>query len=470
MGIALCAVFFNIACAAGGAASALGSQAAGTLASGFLGYLAGEIQKAITWLFTNSTDFWVRLPSPDLATQSAIGAARQWLLPLAGAVAAGGMVAAGIRMALTRRANPLLDVGTGLGVIAAAGTLGVLVPNLLLQAGDTWSSWILQESTGGQFSSRVSDLLSFGTAPDAIVVVFGIIALLLGAVQAALMLFRQAAIVVLAAVLPLAAAGATAPITRPWIRKIISWMLALICYKPAAAAVYATAFTMIGTKNSLQTTLMGFVMIALSLVALPVLMRFFTWTTGSVATGGSGGLLLGMAGAAAGAMGAARGTGGTSASDHAGYLAARQPSSGPVTGRSTEAASAGTGAPPSAGGTGPGDSRTSQAPGTGADGRRAAEGASAPRDARAATDSGGTATAAAGAGSAGTASGANAGAGGWTGPAAGAGYGAGVRGGGAGSAAPAAAGPVAAAILAGQALATGARSAATTAATEGDPS
>ncbi len=83
------------------------------------------MRDGITWIFTNSTDFWVRLPSPDLGGEPAIGAMQQWLLPVTAAVAVGGMIAAGLRMVLTRKANPLLDAGTGLAAIAAAGTLGV---------------------------------------------------------------------------------------------------------------------------------------------------------------------------------------------------------------------------------------------------------------------------------------------------------------------------------------------------------
>ena len=74
--------------------------------------------------------------------------------------------------------------------------------------------------------------------------------------------------------------------TRTWIRKVTAWMLALICYKPAAAAVYAAAFTMIGSGGSPRTALMGFVMLALSVVMLPALMKFFTWTTGAIAGAG----------------------------------------------------------------------------------------------------------------------------------------------------------------------------------------
>ena len=114
------------------------------------------------------------------------------------------------------------------------------MPTLLLKAGDAWSAWVLQVSTGGQFTQRLASVLVLGgNAAPAVVLIFGIAAIVLSLVQAVLMLFRQAALVILAGVLPLAAAGSLAPLTRPWIRKISSWMLALICYKPAAAAVYA---------------------------------------------------------------------------------------------------------------------------------------------------------------------------------------------------------------------------------------
>ena len=106
------------------------------------------------------------------------------------------------------------------------------------------------------------------------------------------MLFRQGALVVLAGVLPLAAAGMLTPATRRWFPRVTGWMLALIFYKPAAAAVYATAFTMIGTGKDPRTVLMGFAMVFLSLLALPVLMRFFTWTTGHVADASGGGGFL----------------------------------------------------------------------------------------------------------------------------------------------------------------------------------
>ena len=44
--------------------------------------------------------------------------------------------------------------------MAAATTVGTIVPALLIKAGDAWSTWVLQVSTGGQFSQRLADILT----------------------------------------------------------------------------------------------------------------------------------------------------------------------------------------------------------------------------------------------------------------------------------------------------------------------
>ena len=191
----------------------------------------------------------------------------------------------------------------------------------------------MQESAGGQFAARLTSVLTLNGASPAVVVVLGIVAIIISAVQAVLMLFRQGALVILAGMLPLAAAGTLAPATRGWLRRVSGWMLALIFYKPAAAAVYATAFTMIGTGTGTRTVLMGFAMVGMSLLALPVLMRFFTWTTGHVAdsSGGGGFLQTTLQGAVAvGALrGMSGGAGGSGPVEQARLVTARLGPSGP---------------------------------------------------------------------------------------------------------------------------------------------
>ena len=343
-----CPVLISPTCVIGKVVGAV----AGTAASGALNGIASAVESGISWMVTQTVTWWVQVPSPDLAGEPAVGQLQRWMLPIAVAVAVFGLIAAGGRMALTRKANPLIDVGSGLVIIAATSAVGVILPSLLLRAGDAWSSWVLQTSTGGQFASRLTNVLTLTGASPAVIVVLGIVAIIISAVQAVLMLFRQGALVVLAGVLPLAAAGMMTPATRTWFRRVTGWMLALIFYKPAAAAVYATAFTMIGAGRDTRTVLVGFAMVFLSLLALPVLMRLFSWTTGHVADSAGGGFLqtaLGGAVAIGALRGSAGGSGGSGAVEQARLMSARlgpQPSapggaSAPGTGVRQAAASTG---------------------------------------------------------------------------------------------------------------------------------
>jgi hypothetical protein len=309
-------------------------QAAGAVASGAVNSLAGAIQSGLVWVVTHSASWWVTIPSPNLVDEPAIGSLHQWLLPITVGVAVLAMLAAAGKIVLTRKANPLINAGAGLAIIAATSAVGVLLPAMLLRAGDAWSSWVLAQATGGQFEARLTAALSMTGVAPGVVIVLGIVAIILSAVQAVLMLFRQAALVVLAGVLPLAAAGTLAPATRPWFTRTTGWMLALICYKPAAAAVYATCFALLGTGNDPRTTLMGFAMLLLSLIALPALLKFFTWTTGTVEASVGGGFLSTVVSGAI-AVGAVRasagGIGGASAVDQARLMSAQLGSPGPGT-------------------------------------------------------------------------------------------------------------------------------------------
>ena len=306
----------------------LTSPFSGPITNALLDGLDRSLGGGIRWIVVNTTSWWISIPSPNLSAEPAVSRIQAWLLPVTIAVAVGGLIAGGLRMAITRRANPMLDVGGGLLTMAAAVTIGAAIPVLLLRAGDEWSAWVLRISSGGHFDQRLEALLNFdGKAAPAVVLVLSLAAIIMALIQAVLMLFRQVSLFILAGVLPLAAAGAAAPLTKPWIRKISSWMLALIFYKPAAAAVYATAFTMVGSGRSATTVLLGFVTLLLSVFMLPALMKFFTWTTGSIGSGGGGGgQLLSTAAVGAVAVGALRSGAngaGSAAMDQASYLNSR---------------------------------------------------------------------------------------------------------------------------------------------------
>ncbi|MEU8309850.1 hypothetical protein AB0C84_40395 [Actinomadura sp. NPDC048955] len=300
---------------------------ANAVGNGALEALAHSIQEAIGWVITGTFTWWVQVPSPDLQDEAAVYTIQGWMMPIATAVAVMAVIVAGGKMAITGKANSLTDVGQGLVTIAATGAIGVIVPTLLLQAGDAWSSWVISTSADGDFVRRLVETIAMAGAPVGLINVLGVFGLLMAIVQALLMVFRQASIIVLAGMLPLASAGTLAPKTRVWFTKITGWGLAFVFYKPAAAAIYAIAITMVGKGSDIRTIFVGYAMMALSLIALPVLMKLTTWATGSVAqSSGQGGLLSAALGGAV-AVGSFRassgGAGGMSASDQARHMQRR---------------------------------------------------------------------------------------------------------------------------------------------------
>jgi hypothetical protein len=143
--------------------------------------------------------------------------------------------------------------------------------------------------------------------------------------QVVLMVLRSAALLPLAGSLQLAASGAVSRTTRPWLRRITAWSAALILYKPMAATVYATAFLIFGhSRNSSSGELpdpiaifQGIALLLLAIVALPAMVRFFSFIVDSVGGDGLGtstgsDLITDVAQTTSQARTAFRGTGGGS--------------------------------------------------------------------------------------------------------------------------------------------------------------
>jgi len=113
-------------------------------------------------------------------------------------------------------------------------------------------------------------------------------------VQIVLMVVRSAMLILLLGVLPIAAAATNTEMGKGWFKRIISWLIAFILYKPVAALVYATAIKLTGAAfeegerngplaftsqdpgEQIMNMVTGVTMLVLALFALPALMRFIT--------------------------------------------------------------------------------------------------------------------------------------------------------------------------------------------------
>ena len=357
-----------------------------------------------------------------------------WWYMGAGAVVS--IIIGGIRMAWEQRAEPGRDTIRSLLTLIVVAGAGVTIVGLLVAAADSFSVWLLNGSTNCDvtadsacFGENMLNLLALTTNPatgglgSLLIIILGLIAVLATAFQIVLMVARGGMLVILTGILPLAASATNTEMGKHWFRKCVSWLVAFILYKPAAAIVYAAAFQLVGTDvfqddgSGLLAVLTGLMLMIIALFAMPALMRFVTPMVGAMAAGGGGGALAvgAMAALPTGAAAIGRlasGSGGGSAGANSG---------GGATGDDGAA-----GAPASRGPSGPSGNNG----GGGASGPGGADGSSAAAQAGGPSTSGAAASGGSGA-AASTGAAASAG-----------GAGAGAAAGGGAAAAGAAAGPV----------------------------
>jgi hypothetical protein len=130
--------------------------------------MAEAFQSAVGWFVSNTASWWVKTPSPDLAKDPVVGTMQQLIQPLTIAVALMALLVVGAKMALMRKANPLVDTAGGLVVLVAVTTIGVLVPHHLLQWVDAWADWALKTASQGDFAKRMTQIVTIpsGTPPE----------------------------------------------------------------------------------------------------------------------------------------------------------------------------------------------------------------------------------------------------------------------------------------------------------------
>ena len=100
------------------------------------------------------------------------------------------------------------------------------------------------------------------------------------------LLLRNAAIAVLIATSPIAAAGQASEATKAWWLRSVSATVQLIILKPVIALVFAVGLGMAGTSSGVESLLEGLLVLALAAFGWPVIARFFTF--GSVQASSSG--------------------------------------------------------------------------------------------------------------------------------------------------------------------------------------
>jgi hypothetical protein len=264
------------------------------------------------------------------------------------------VVVGGARMAWEQRAQPGKDLVKSLLTLIAVSSFGLVTVGLCVAGADAFAEWIvessLEEQGGSSFKDAVSGMLGFTTLAGGwsaiTVIVLGFVAFMTCLAQIVAMVARGGMLVLLAGILPVAAAATNTEMGLTWFKKCVSWLVAFILYKPAAAIVYAAAFRLLDTDvdrdgSGLVGAVSGLGLMIMAVVALPALMRFVTPMVGAMASGSSGG--AGAAMAAVPAMGAVASAG------RSGAGGAQSPSAGGGGGTSSATGAASSGGSGSAG-------------------------------------------------------------------------------------------------------------------------
>lgn len=199
-------------------------------------------------------------------------------------------------------------LGKALGGYLLVVGPGAAVISILLQVGHAYSVWITNEAGSGGFADNLQRFL---VAPDAtnslgIAGVYALlgIAIVAAVVQYFIMLGRLGMLTIMVGTWPLAASVIVLDQGKAMFTTYSAFLMAVVLYEPAAATIYAGAFSMMGTQPSStdagQLIAQGIVTMILAILTLPLLMRLLAPVTAPAASGsGIGGAALGAVSMAA---------------------------------------------------------------------------------------------------------------------------------------------------------------------------
>jgi len=264
-------------------------------------------------------------------------------LAIAGTVAALLLLFQVLRTVWTHEGSALAQGLVGVGKAALAFLLTIGVTTAGVQAADYLSEYIVNKGFGSDagLGQKLGALFAgdLSSAPT-LLMLMALLGIIITVVLWFELLMRAAAITILVATSPIAAAGQVNDSTKSWWSKLVSATTQLIILKPIIALVFILGFDTSTQSTGVQETLTGLLILLLAVFAWPSVARFFAFA--SVAVGGAAGLggLLGFASGRAAAM-TGGGGGGGSTTDFSQQAEAR-----------TTAAKSALGMGPAAGGSG----------------------------------------------------------------------------------------------------------------------
>lgn len=195
-----------------------------------------------------------------------------------------------IRTAWTADGSGLAQALTGGGKTVVAWMATATVATAALQASNNLTNWIVAQTTKtqGPLAVRLAGIVNWaqvtgpggqGTIAVSLLLFVALVGIVLVIVLWFELLLRNAAIAILIAMSPIAAAGQMSETTKVWWQRTCSAALQLIIMKPVIALVFAVGFAMSGNSHGVEAVLEGLLVLVLAVFSWPVIARFFTFAS-----------------------------------------------------------------------------------------------------------------------------------------------------------------------------------------------
>lgn len=288
-------------------------DAAGELMKGVVGKAAVEFaegwRKGIALMFS----WWYRTPltsstSTD-ATADVVGRTHSYLrfFQICAFVVSMGIALVRLAWASAQlRSQQAKEAATLLArsVFVSSSLVGLVV--LGDDAMRAASVWLLEQMAGGVDPSQAVDKLlkvaEFGGGLGAgLLFVFALLGVMGVVAQMVFILVQIAVSKLVLGTLPLAAAWSGTEAGMQAYRKLMAWILVFLLFPFITALVYGIAFSLAAGAQDAQGTLAGMILLTLSCLTLPALVRLLVPVAGQMA-GGSGAAAMGGALMATGAV------------------------------------------------------------------------------------------------------------------------------------------------------------------------
>lgn len=297
------------------------SEAASEASENIIAQWAFNIIQDVSSTLLKVGTVWIGVGTPSLeGADSAVGFIHSTTRLLVLALAIGSFMVAGIHLALSKRGEGAMNVLHALLALALVSSVSVGAGQLLVEASDEFSTWVIGlviDGDAGQFGVKILNVTGInGGLGLTVLIVGGLGALVANLVQIGMMFIRSSMLILLVGIMPVAAGAFSTKWGRAWLSKIIAWFFAFLMFKPAASIIYAVAIKLVqgeswsvGDGDELTRFITGVIMMILAVLSLPALITFMVPATEALSSGGSGAGAGAGAVLATGAMTVARGAG-----------------------------------------------------------------------------------------------------------------------------------------------------------------